>query len=192
VVDFFASVERVTTLQAVLNSGTSVRIFSLLGKLFKLRWRCRCLSESGTRPRNRGSSLAAVSSCPIARARRSAALNWSAVPASIMRPNTSAPGGLGQESRPSAQRYSISIVRPSIQPNSRSRCHKTATRWACVAGVLTPKADRRQPGSLLRMRCEWPRHYRRAAKCRDEQGESRALRTNRRFKNAACEDTPVR
>jgi hypothetical protein len=133
VVDFFASVERVTTLQAVLNSGTSVRIFSLLGKLFKLRWRCRCLSESGTRPRNRGSSLAAVSSCPIARARRSAALNWSAVPASIMRPNTSAPGGLGQESRPSAQRYSISIVRPSIQPNSRSRCHKTATRWACVA-----------------------------------------------------------
>ena len=31
--------------------------------------------------------------------------------------------------RPSAQRYSIAMVRPSIQPSSRSRCTKAAIHW---------------------------------------------------------------
>ena len=31
--------------------------------------------------------------------------------------------------RPSAQRYSIATVRPSIQPSSRSRCTKAAVHW---------------------------------------------------------------
>jgi acetolactate synthase-1/2/3 large subunit len=38
----------------------------------------------------------------------------------------------------SAQRYSIATVRPSIQPNSRSRCTKAATHWPMANGVLEP------------------------------------------------------
>ena len=34
--------------------------------------------------------------------------------------------------RPSAQRYSIAMVRPSIQPSSRSRCTKAAIHGRCV------------------------------------------------------------
>src|SRR5215467_8441968 len=41
--------------------------------------------------------------------------------------------------RPSAQRYSIVTVRPSIQPRSRSRCTKAAVNWRCAAGVVEPK-----------------------------------------------------
>ena len=41
--------------------------------------------------------------------------------------------------RPSVQRYSIATVRPSIQPSSRRRCTKAATRWLPVEGVATPK-----------------------------------------------------
>jgi hypothetical protein len=41
--------------------------------------------------------------------------------------------------RPSAQRYSIATVRPSIQPRSRSRCTKAATHWPMAEGVLEPK-----------------------------------------------------
>ena len=41
--------------------------------------------------------------------------------------------------RPSAQRYSIATVRPSIQPRSRSRCTKAATYWPMAEGVLEPK-----------------------------------------------------
>ena len=41
--------------------------------------------------------------------------------------------------RPSAQRYSIATVRPSIQPSSRSRCTKAATHWLLAEGVPAPK-----------------------------------------------------
>ena len=44
-----------------------------------------------------------------------------------------------RELRPSAQRYSIVTVRPSIQPRSRSRCTKAATDWLVAVGVLGPK-----------------------------------------------------
>src|SRR5215472_10046948 len=44
-----------------------------------------------------------------------------------------------RELRPSAQRYSIVTVRPSIQPRSRSRCTKAATHWLIAKGVLEPK-----------------------------------------------------
>jgi len=37
--------------------------------------------------------------------------------------------------RPSAQRYSIVMVRPSIQPSSRRRCTKAATHWPWDVGV---------------------------------------------------------
>src|SRR5207249_4191033 len=36
---------------------------------------------------------------------------------------------------PSAQRYSIVIVRPSIHPSSRSRWTKALTHWLWVAGA---------------------------------------------------------
>ena len=41
--------------------------------------------------------------------------------------------------RPSAQRYSIATVRPSIQPSSRSRCTKAAVHGLMAEGVLAPK-----------------------------------------------------
>src|SRR5262249_11775022 len=43
-----------------------------------------------------------------------------------------------RELRPSAQRYSITTVRPSVQPRSRSRCTKAATHWLMAKGVLEP------------------------------------------------------
>ena len=44
-----------------------------------------------------------------------------------------------REQRPSARRYSIATVRPSIQPRSCSRCTKAATHWLMAEGVLEPK-----------------------------------------------------
>jgi hypothetical protein len=41
--------------------------------------------------------------------------------------------------RPSAQRYSIAKLRPSLQPSSRNRCTKAAIRWLSTAGVAGPK-----------------------------------------------------
>jgi hypothetical protein len=38
--------------------------------------------------------------------------------------------------RPSAQRYSIATLRPSIQPSSRSRCTKAAIHWLVADAVL--------------------------------------------------------
>ena len=70
--------------------------------------------------------------------------------------------------RPSAQRYSIATVRPSIQPSSRSRCTKAAIHWLWAEGVLAPRNP--MVGSfarLLRARRERPRR-RRAAEQRDE------------------------
>src|SRR5262249_13482921 len=40
---------------------------------------------------------------------------------------------------PSAQRYSIATVRPSIQPSSRNLCTREATDWLSVASVPKPK-----------------------------------------------------
>src|SRR5262245_18013578 len=44
-----------------------------------------------------------------------------------------------RSARPSTQRYSILIVRLSIQPSSPSRCTKAATHWAWVTGVPEPR-----------------------------------------------------
>jgi DDE family transposase len=41
--------------------------------------------------------------------------------------------------RPSAQRYSIATLRPSIQPSSCRRCTKALTRWLSSEDVLGPK-----------------------------------------------------
>jgi hypothetical protein len=41
--------------------------------------------------------------------------------------------------RPSAQRYSIATVRPSIQPSSRNRCTKAVTHRFMAKDVLVPK-----------------------------------------------------
>jgi len=40
--------------------------------------------------------------------------------------------------RPSAQRYSIAILRPSVQPNSRSQSKKAEVHSLCAAGVPEP------------------------------------------------------
>ncbi len=58
---------------------------------------------------------------------------------STLRRMNSAAISAARSVRPSAQRYSIAIVRPSIQPSSRSRCTKAATHWPWVAGVAEPK-----------------------------------------------------
>src|SRR5262245_3992091 len=44
-----------------------------------------------------------------------------------------------RSARPSPQRYSMATVRFSIQPSSRSRCTKAATRWLSTKGVAEPK-----------------------------------------------------
>jgi hypothetical protein len=41
--------------------------------------------------------------------------------------------------RPSAQRYSIATVRPSVQPSSRSRCATAATHCPAAAAVPAPR-----------------------------------------------------
>jgi hypothetical protein len=41
--------------------------------------------------------------------------------------------------RPSAQRYSIAMVCPSIQPSSRNRSTKATVNWLCNAGVVAPR-----------------------------------------------------
>src|SRR5262245_59693136 len=44
-----------------------------------------------------------------------------------------------RSARPSDQRYSIAMVRPSVQPSSRSRCTKAATHSLAAERVLWPK-----------------------------------------------------
>src|SRR5262245_52466295 len=59
---------------------------------------------------------------------------------------------------PSAQRYSITTVRPSIQPSSRSRCVKAATHSLAAESVVWPKkTDNRKFCRLLRTRGSKPR-----------------------------------
>src|SRR5262245_59911911 len=41
--------------------------------------------------------------------------------------------------RPSAHRYSIATVRPSIQPSSRNRSTRAATHWLAAEGVAAPR-----------------------------------------------------
>jgi len=52
---------------------------------------------------------------------------------------SSAASSAARSLRPSAQRYSIATVRPSIQPSSRSRCTKAAVHWLWTEGVVAPK-----------------------------------------------------
>src|SRR6516162_3762508 len=71
---------------------------------------------------------------------------------STLRWTNSAAISAARSVRPSAQRYSIAMVRPSIQPSSRSRCTKAATHWPWVAGVAEPKYPMvgRVPGCCAR------------------------------------------
>ena len=43
-----------------------------------------------------------------------------------------------RSARPSNQRYSIAILRPSIQPSSRSRCTKAAVHWLAAEEFRFP------------------------------------------------------
>src|SRR5262249_48480646 len=56
----------------------------------------------------------------------------------LSRTNSAAISAKGS-ARPSPQRYSMATVRFSIQPSSRSRCTKAATRWLSTKGVAEPK-----------------------------------------------------
>ncbi len=73
----------------------------------------------------------------------------------------------------SAQRYSIPTVRPSVQPNSRSRWTNAATQGLQAESVPAPK--KLTIGSLVDCcaRCEWPRS--RTAKNCDELAPSHCL-----------------
>ena len=66
-----------------------------------------------------------------------------AVPVAIMtstlRRTNSAAISANRALRPSAQRYSIAMVRPSIQPRSCKRWTRAATRWLSAEGVAPPK-----------------------------------------------------
>ncbi len=86
---------------------------------------------------------------------------------STLSPMNSVAISLLRSLRPSAQRYSMATVRFSIQPSSRSRCTKAATRGPNVAYVAEPRKPivGSLPG-LLRVRGK--RHRRRAADERDE------------------------
>src|SRR5262249_8498137 len=44
-----------------------------------------------------------------------------------------------RSSCPSAHRYSMTMLRPSIQPSSRSRCTRAAIHWLSAERVLAPK-----------------------------------------------------
>ena len=44
-----------------------------------------------------------------------------------------------RSARPSAQRYTMAILRPSPQPSSPSLCTKAAVHWLWEAAVLAPK-----------------------------------------------------
>ncbi len=65
---------------------------------------------------------------------------------STLRRTNSAAISAARSERPSAQRYSIAIVRPSIQPSSRNRCTKAATHWPWDEGV--PATRNPMVGSL--------------------------------------------
>ena len=54
---------------------------------------------------------------------------------STLRRANSAAISAKRSKRPSAQRISITTVRPSIHPSSRSRCSKAATHWPAAARV---------------------------------------------------------
>ena len=70
--------------------------------------------------------------------------------------------------RPSAQRYSIATVRPSIQPSSRSRCTKAASPWASGRSRGSRPRTRWSAASRLLRACRQRPRGRRAAEQRDE------------------------
>jgi len=55
---------------------------------------------------------------------------------STLRRTNSAAISAARSVRPSAQRYSIATVRPSIQPSSRSRWTKAATHWPATRNPM--------------------------------------------------------
>jgi len=68
---------------------------------------------------------------------------------------------------PSVQRYSIAMVRPSIQPSARSRSTKTTFHAAQNDALEPANPDGWRLAGLLRTRCERP-HRRRATEQRQE------------------------
>jgi hypothetical protein len=78
----------------------------------------------------------------------------------------SAANSVKRSLRPSAQRYSIATLRPSVQPSSRSCCTKVAVQTLCGSRTGPEQPNGRQLSPLLRPRRERPR--RGGAKQRDE------------------------
>ena len=70
---------------------------------------------------------------------------------STLRRTNSAAISAKRSLRPSAQRYSIVMVRPSIQPSSRRRCTKAVTHWPWDEGV--PATRNPMVGSLAGCCC---------------------------------------
>ena len=89
---------------------------------------------------------------------------------------------------PSDQRYSIAMVRPSIQPNSRSRCTNAAVQGLELRSS-GPESDGRQFARLLRPRCQRPRR-RRAAEQRDELAPVHSITSSARASSVGGSSRP--
>jgi hypothetical protein len=64
---------------------------------------------------------------------------WVTITSTLSRTNSSAIS-TKRSLRPSAQRYSIAILRRSVQPISRSRVTNAAVQWLCAAAVPEPSS----------------------------------------------------
>jgi hypothetical protein len=60
-----------------------------------------------------------------------------------------------RSARPSNQRYSIAILRPSIQPSSRSRCTKAAVHWLAAEEFQLFAAQTLPAGSITFTGAAW-------------------------------------
>ena len=91
--------------------------------------------------------------------------------------------------RPSAQRYSIATVRPSIQPSSRSRCTKAAVHGSELEGVLAPRNP--MVGSLpAAARAPRAASSRRAAEQRDELAPPHSITSSARASSVGGTSRP--
>src|SRR5262249_28742210 len=70
-------------------------------------------------------------------AARAASVPAASMTSTLSRTNSAAISAK-RSGRPSAQRYSIMMLVPSLQPSCRSRCVKATAHWFWVAGVAPP------------------------------------------------------
>jgi len=71
-------------------------------------------------------------------AARVAGVPWVTMTSTFRRRNSAAISA-GPSLRPAAQRYSMTMVRPSIQPSACSRCTKAATHSFAAEAVIAPR-----------------------------------------------------